>query len=437
MPCSINPCSQQDLPFIIWDSSRLQLFSLLGEAVRPAQTWVSEPTAVKLSLWKDRTRSGTKGQQAEILYFHCSTGLAFQSKASCIVCAGLAIKKCLCSSELQWNRNANPFPSLSTASCADFFLPHRPAAHRISASSMRKTRCWCPSKNFSSANVCRHLFTLCLHLSLHAPGLSLGEVTKIFGLLPFPIPEASSDVAQESPTLAGSQGWGVLSLCRHCSPTLQKFRVVGDSKSQLEVLFHTWLPWGWELGRNWRQFWDRAGSQAAASAVTCPTWLQITFPFLTCQGSNCLCPSCSWGKYYNLPGNGHCCSFQGKRTALIPKGCMLPLCSVLWFVRVFWFCCCGLSFSFLNSESRSSCWLWKLQTGTDRTEVPDYIKSRWPFLTRKLAPSWQRKFYMCKKFTGLLYMDFSFPLSVQTAPRDNCKELSRSWSSYQWLVICS
>lgn len=50
---------------------------------------------------QDRTRSGAKGQQVGILYFHCSTGLPFQSKASCIVCVGPAIKKSLCSSELQ------------------------------------------------------------------------------------------------------------------------------------------------------------------------------------------------------------------------------------------------------------------------------------------------------------------------------------------------
>lgn len=51
---------------------------------------------------------------------------------------------------------------------------------------------------------------------------------------------------RESPVAADRQGWDVLPLCRHCSPTLQKFRTVSDSQTQLEVLFHTWLPWGWE-----------------------------------------------------------------------------------------------------------------------------------------------------------------------------------------------
>lgn len=194
MPCSINPCSQQDLPFIIWNSSRLQLFSLLGEAIRPAQTWASEPTAVKLSLWRGRAGQNQVRDTMAAgweLCFHCSTGLAFQSKASCRFSLCLLVQQLKSASALQsysWNRNANPFPSWSSASSVGFFLPYRPAAHRISASSMRKTRCWCPSKHFSSVSVCRHLFTLCLHLSLHAPGLSLGEVTKIFGLLPFPIP---------------------------------------------------------------------------------------------------------------------------------------------------------------------------------------------------------------------------------------------------------
>lgn len=140
-----------------------------------------------------------------------------------------------------------------------------------------------------------------------------------------------------------------------------------------------------------RQFWDCVSSQSAASPVTCHTWLQITFPFLTCQGSNCLCPSCYWGKYYNLPGNGHCCSFQGAENCSGPSGVYVT--SLLSAVI-----CQGilvlLLWSFLlNSE------LWKqkvmpaLKTSAwyrDRTVVQIiYLKSGWPFLTRNLALRWE------------------------------------------------
>lgn len=186
---------------------------------------------------------------------------------------------------------------------------------------------------------------------------------------------------RESRTAADSQGWGVLSLCSLCSPTLQKFRAMGDSKSQLEILLHTWLPWGWEPWEGLKAGLGWCEQPGRSSAGTCHTWLRITFPLLTCQGSNCLCPSCSWGKHYHLPGNGHCCSFQGEESCSHPSRVYVT--SLLWFVRVFWFCCCGLSFSFLSSESRSSCWLWKPQPGTEtglKFQIV-YLKSGWSYLS--------------------------------------------------------
>lgn len=162
---------------------------------------------------QDRTRSGTKRQQAEILYFHSGTVLAFQSKAGCrFSSAGSAIEKCL--SALQTNCEIKmliPFLHCQLLHALVFFLLRRPAAHRIFVSSMRKTRCWCRSKHFSSVTICMHLFTLYLHLSSHDPGLSLREVTvKYLATCLSPFLKPAVMWPRESQTAADCQSWCTL-----------------------------------------------------------------------------------------------------------------------------------------------------------------------------------------------------------------------------------
>lgn len=114
-----------------------------------------------------------------------------------------------------------------------FFLLYRPAAHRIFVFSMRKTRCWCRSKHYSSVAVCMHLFTVYLHLSPHAPGLQLREATvKYLATCLPPFLKPAVMWPRESQTAADCQSWCSLRIY-YFSPTLQKFRIVSDFKSQV------------------------------------------------------------------------------------------------------------------------------------------------------------------------------------------------------------
>lgn len=144
---------------------------------------------------------------------------------------------------------------------------------------------------------------------------------------------------------------GVLSVSKCCySPARQNLKIISDFKSQLVVLSHIWLPWDWE------------------------PWAAIVAALEWCEQPDC---SLSWNLPYltadHIPishvsgqqllvsillmGGNTITSMEvdtaagskGKITAFVPPGCMLPSCSVLWFVSVFWFCCCGLSFWSLSS----------------------------------------------------------------------------------------
>lgn len=165
-----------------------------------------------------------------------------------------------------------------------------------------------------------------------------------------------------------------------CLSALQKSRTVSDAKSQLEVLFHTWLPWGWELGEELKAI--------LGSAVTCHTWLQITLPFLTCQGSNCLCPSCYWGNTITSLEMDTAAVSRGKRTAPIPTGYMLPLCCDL--SGYFGFVAVVFPFDFwaLKAEAHAGSENLSLRY-RDKAEVPDYISKIWMAFFNQKAPSWQ------------------------------------------------
>lgn len=143
----------------------------------------------------------------------------------------------------------------------------------------------------------------------------------------------------------------VFSLCTsYFSPTWQKFRIMSDFKSHLGVLSHIWLPWGWEP---WEEIMAILESCKQSDCS-----LSCNLPYLTADhitishvsGQQLLVSILLiGGNIITSMEMDTAAVFKGKITAFVPPGCMLPSYSVLWFVSVFWFCWCGLSFWSLSS----------------------------------------------------------------------------------------
>lgn len=190
-----------------------------------------------------------------------------------------------------------------------------------------------------------HLLTLYLHLSLRAPGLALREVTvKYLATCLPPFLKPAAVWPREHQTAEDCRSW--------CSLFLQilllsySAEIVSDLQSQLVVLSHIRLPWGWEP-------WE----EPVAILESCEQ-LNCNLPYLTADhipishvsGQQLLVPILLiGGNTITSMEMDTAAVSKGKITAFIPPGCMLPSCSALWFVSVFWFCCCGLSFWSLSS----------------------------------------------------------------------------------------
>lgn len=297
---------------------------------------------------QDRTRSGTKWQQVEILYFRCSTGLAFQSKASCRFSLSVLVQQLERASAFQsyWERETlipflhcqllyvlvsfSPTGQQPTGS-APLLWEKQDADAQVSVF---------PVSMFVGTCLLCVYTCPCMLLACH-----LGRRLKYLASCLSPFLKAAVTWPRESLTAADSQGWDIPSLCRHCCAALQKFGTVGGSKSQPDVLFHTWLAWGREPREELRAILGLHVQPNCSLSCNLPHLTTDHIPISHVSGQQLLVSILLLGRntITSLERDTAAVS-KGKRTALVPMGCMLPLSSVLWFVRVFWFCCCGLSF---------------------------------------------------------------------------------------------
>lgn len=185
-----------------------------------------------------------------------------------------------------------------------------------------------------------HLFTLCLHLSLHGPGLSLrGMTVKYLAtcLPPFLKPavvwprERQHWCSLLTQILLLSYTAEVNSWFQEPAsgpvPHMASLRLGALGKEPMAILESREQP-----------NCDLPYLTADHIPISHVSGQQLLVPILLIGGNTITSMEMDTAAVS-----------KGKITAFIPPRCMLPSCSALWFVSVFWWCCCGLSFWPLTS----------------------------------------------------------------------------------------